>query len=220
MTLVQKGTFLEIEADQWFQRNRSQLSPDRGDLVTDALVGIGAKPTRVLEIGCANGWRLDRLRRRFSCTCSGVEPSSQAIQEGRSSFPDLDLRVGTADELPFEAGSFDLVVYGFCLYLVDPSLHLRCVAEGDRVLRDGGLLLVFDFVVPFPYHNPYAHHPGLSSYKLEFSRYFLAHPAYNLVHRQLDLRKSDLLDPDRREGVDVLLKNMKHAFPMNPYSRR
>lgn len=218
-TGLQKDVFLADEADQWFERNKLALSPDRSDNVVEAISAAGIRPRSVLEIGCANGWRLNRLHQLFGAACVGVDPSSKAITQGIETFPGLDLRVGSADELPGDAGEYDLVIFGFCFYLIDPILHFRCVAEADRVLLDNGFLVISDFLAPIPYHNVYSHREGVRSFKLDFSRYFLAHPAYNLIYRALDQGKSDLHNPDRREGVDILVKCLSTAFPFNPFTK-
>lgn len=215
----QRDIFLSDEADQWFERNKMALTLDRPDSVVETVSVIGIKPQRILEIGCANGWRLNHMQQLFGAECVGIDPSGKAIAQGKDAFPELDLRVGSADELPGTAGEYDLVIFGFCFYLIDPVLHFRCIAEADRVLQDDGFLAISDFLVPIPYHNVYSHREGVRSFKLEFSRYFLAHPAYNLIHRTLNHDKSDLFNPDRREGVDILVKSLANAFPFNPFAK-
>lgn len=215
----QKDAFLGGEADQWFRRNRGAIDGKATDVVTRAVEALDLRPTAVLEIGAANGYRLDAFRESYGCRTAGVEPSAEAVEDGRTRFPAVDLRQGAADSLPFEDASFDLVVFGFCLYLVDPVLHFRAVAEADRVLKDGGTLAIFDFLADQPYYNDYAHLPGLRAHKMEFSRLFLAHPGYTLVRRELDRKSDDFLSPDRREAVDVLVKNLAGAFPPNPNKR-
>ncbi|WP_194481656.1 class I SAM-dependent methyltransferase [Bradyrhizobium sp. CCBAU 53338] len=184
------------------------------DIVLATLQEIGVSPTSVLEIGCANGYRVARICDRFAARGFGIEPSSQAVADGRSRYPSLSLEIGTADRLPFADGQFDLVIFGFCLYLVDPRLHLRCVAEADRVLADGGVLAIYDFIEPVPYHNRYSHLEGVRSYKMEFSRYFLASPAYRLLRRNMSVPAPQ---PDHSVGVDFLSKNLSAAFPPNPF---
>ena len=57
---------------------------------------------------------------------------------------DVDLRVGDAHALPFDAGTFDAVVctYSLC-NIPDPR---SAVAEMKRVLRPGGRLLLVDHI--------------------------------------------------------------------------
>jgi ubiquinone/menaquinone biosynthesis C-methylase UbiE len=217
-TSFQRDVFLAEEADQWFERNKERLTADRKDCLLEAINTIGLRPKRILEIGCANGWRLHQLHQSLGAQCVGLDPSQKAIAQGRRQFAGLDLRVGCADRIDCSDGTFDLVIFGFCFYLIDPTFHFRCVAEADRVLQDGGALAIHDFVVPMPYYNVYSHREGIRSYKIEVARYFLAHPAYSLIHRVLDYTRSELLNPDRREGVDILIKGLATAFPLNPFA--
>jgi ubiquinone/menaquinone biosynthesis C-methylase UbiE len=151
------------------------------------------------------------------CTGAGIDPSAAAVEAGRAAFPGIDLRVGTADALPFADAAFDLVIFGFCLYLVDPALHFRAVAEADRVLADGGHLVMVDFLPPFPYANPYAHVPGLMASKHEYTRMFTAHPSYTLVQRTLIGATTGVPAPDDRVTIDILAKRVEGAFPPNPH---
>jgi SAM-dependent methyltransferase len=213
----QRDVFLETEGDGYFTRNAGKLLPRGDDPVLLALGRLGLRARRVLEIGAANGHRLAALREAMGCEGADVEPSAAAVEAGRAAFPTLDLRIGTADVLPFADASFDLVIFGFCLYLVDPSLHLRAVAEADRVLGDGGHLVIVDFLPPFPYANGYVHVPGLKASKHDYARMFTAHPGYALVHRQLIGAEAGVPGGDDRVTVDILAKRMGEAFPPNPY---
>jgi SAM-dependent methyltransferase len=211
----QKEVFLESEGDAWYARNQEYLRGTGQDVVLTTLQEVGISPTSVLEIGCANGYRVAGICDQFGARGFGIEPSSKAVADGRSRYPSLSLDIGTADRLPFGDSQFDLVIFGFCLYLVDPRLHLRCVAEADRVLADGGLLAVYDFIEPVPFHNQYAHLEGVRSHKMEFSRYFLASPAYRLLRRSMSA--PGVPKPDQSVGVDLLAKNLAAAFPRNPF---
>jgi SAM-dependent methyltransferase len=135
----QTDIMLAGEADAWFKRNRGKLGAD--DPVGHIIAGLSITPRAVLEIGCANGWRLKRLQQEYRCHVWGVDPSHDAVEE--ASLPGV--LYGTADDLPFCASKFDLVIFGFCLYLCDPADLFRVAAEADRVLADGGTLIIHDF---------------------------------------------------------------------------
>lgn len=205
--MTQKQAFLASEGDRYFERNLSNQVIATTDPVLVALDRLALKPRKVLEIGCSDGWRLRHFK---GAKCAGIDPSAKAIATADSG---MDLRVGTADQLPFVDASFDLVIFGFCLYLVDPALHFRCVAEADRVLSDGGSIVIYDFIPQKTYYNDYSHLAGLRSHKMQFAKYFLASPAYELVYRHIDMSQPI----DSRIGADVLLKDQKGAFQKNPY---
>lgn len=215
----QKTAFLTGEGDRWFERNQAHLSGGTDDIVVAAVDYLGIRPKAIFEIGAANGHRLAAMTKSFGASGAGIDPSAAAIEDGKATFPQLDLKVASADELPFESGAFDLVIVGFCMYLVDPAHHFKAVAEADRLLADGGAMVVFDFLADQPYHNDYAHLPGLRAHKMEYARMFMSHPSYSLVHRQLARKSENFLEPDWREGVDILVKNAADAFPANPRKR-
>ena len=221
----QKEVFVLGEGDRYYERNRTKLdvlhggSPD--DAVVRAVTAISVEPRSILEIGCSNGWRLDVLRERYSAACAGIDPSRKAIEDGARSFPGLALRQGTADQLPYPDAGFDLVIFGFCLYLCDRRDLFRIAAEADRVLADEGHLVIFDFHPPFPYQKAYAHCPGVFSYKMDYTGLFTWHPAYTTVHLELFADapgKSHL--PDERMSVAVLRKDPRGAYPNDPFSRK
>lgn len=224
MSRQQKQVFMAGEGDAFYTRNQSVLTGDEriaaGDPLLPFLAEMKPFPARVLEIGCANGWRLNRLRALGATACHGIDPSQAAITQGAQDYPALHLRVGTAESLPFADAAFDLVVFGFCLYLCDPGDHFRIAAEADRVLADGGALVIYDFDPPQPYRNPYAHQPGVHAYKMDFSRLFLAHPHYTLRDKRSAAHgPAGRANPDDRLGLHWLVKDAATAWPLNPWKR-
>jgi ubiquinone/menaquinone biosynthesis C-methylase UbiE len=212
---LQRQTFLAGEGDAWFSRNREKLARPSVDPVEASIAGMDLKPTAMLEVGCSTGWRVQRLVKRFGASGFGVDPSAQAIEEGARIAPGVNLGVGTADRLPFDDRKFDLLIYGFCLYLCDRGDLFRIVAEGDRVLADGGYLVIQDFCVRRPHARIYHHDPSLMSYKMDHSQLFLAHPAYSLRHvstYSADAGREP--DEDNTVAVIVLRKDIAAGFPV------
>jgi ubiquinone/menaquinone biosynthesis C-methylase UbiE len=216
--ISQKQMFLAGEGDAWFDRNRSSLNDNKhADPVLQCLAEMRPFPDRVLEVGCSNGWRLDRIHAAGARVCRGLDPSRRAIEFGKRRYSNIELSVGTADKLPDDA-VFDVVIYGFCLYLCDPVDHFRIIAEGDRVLRNGGALLIYDFDPSVPYRNEYVHRPGVFSYKLDYAKLFLAHPHYALYQKRCFSHANDgNMSPDNRTAVSWLTKQLGSAWPPNPW---
>ncbi|MPR35420.1 class I SAM-dependent methyltransferase [Salmonirosea aquatica] len=218
---LQKDIFLNTEGDQWYLRNKEHysLSKQEESLLIKSLKTIEAAPAQVLEIGCSNGTRLNDLQHSFGSECHGVDPSSVAIEEGNTHFPALRLQVGTADSLPFQDNQFDLVIFGFCLYLCDRRDLFKIAAEADRCLMDGGLLAITDFQPPFAYRNGYSHREGMFSYKMNYAKMFSWNPAYNeiytVVTSHAGFSKRDV--PDEKVAVTLLSKNESFAYPTEPY---
>jgi SAM-dependent methyltransferase len=215
---TQKLEFLAAEGDQWHARNRAALaapSPLR-ELAVDCIAAHlpAGRAARVLEIGCGQGGNLAALAQRQAIEAHGIEPSREAVAAGTALYPGLSLRTGTADALPYDDAAFDLVWFGFCLYLVDRSLLMRAVAEADRVLRDGGALAIVDFDPEAPVVRPYHHRPGLNSYKMDHGRLFLANPAYVLAEKRATSHTTGRweADPQERVAVTVCRKDLAHAY--------
>lgn len=220
--MSQRDVFLRGEGDAYFQRNAAAYASGNADtLPLPAAVVRGYLPAgaHVLEIGCANGLNLERLRRSAGCQGSGIDPSAAAVEAGRRDFPALDLRVGTADALPFPDAAFDLVWFGFCLYVTDRALLPRVVAEADRVLRDGGKLVIVDFDPAVPVRRRYAPAAGVSSYKTDHARLFLGFPQYVLVEKRPFSHHGEGFHPDSGErlALQVLHKDLAGGYaPQDP----
>ena len=214
-TFAQKQAFLGREGDAWFWRNRAKLAQVTQDPVEATLSTIPLQPRAFLEIGCSNGWRVNRLAQAFRAPGYGIDPSEQAIAEGKSLYPDLTLLKGTAEKLPFPDATFDIVIYGFCLYLCDRGDLFQIAAEGDRVLADGGHVVIYDFFVSRPYARVYHHDPSLLSYKMDYSTLFLGHPAYTLQKRENFSHSAGAVESeDDMVAVIVMKKDVGHAFPL------
>ena len=217
---TQKVQFLQAEGDAWYRRNREALaaeSPLRDSFarrIAAHLPVTKGTPASVLEIGAGDGANLAALARIASVDAHGLEPSAQAVEAGRTANPALHLRCGTADDLPYAAASFDVVWFGFCLYLVDRPLLFRCVSEADRVLRPGGAVAIVDFDPGMPTRRSYHHRPGVWSYKMDYSSLFLAHPDYRLAEKisgsHSELRWAD--DPQERVALWICRKDPEHAY--------
>jgi ubiquinone/menaquinone biosynthesis C-methylase UbiE len=214
----QKAEFLRSEGDRMFERyqrwGRFEVNP-----VVSALKDAAIVPKTILEIGCGAGHRLALLRREFGAECYGIEPSPVALDYARERYPDLVVEQGTADSLPHSAEQFDVVIFGFCLYLCDVADHFRIAWQADRVLADGGYMVINDFLPPSPFSNDFAHVSGMLSHKMEWSRMFSWNPGYRLISRKYleDGKTAFSFVPDVGICVDVLRKDRALAFPKNPY---
>lgn len=204
-------------ADEWFERNRSRLVADSPlPKSTRCFSGHISAGHRILEIGASNGHQLHKLRQLTGCEAFGIDPSVSAVADGKFKYPGLALAVGTADRLEFPDASFDAVIFGFCLYLVDRSLLMRTIAEADRVLRQGGRLMIVDFDPAVAHRRPFAHQPGLWSYKMGYADLWLANPEYVLVEKCSYSHEGDHFhaDPGERVAAWVLAKQAHDdAYP-------
>jgi len=203
----QEDIFAEGEGDAWFSRNFWKMQDEEAHDPVFAMMKQSMPSTHIgaiLEFGCSNGWRLEKLREYYGWTCCGLDPSAGAIANGKARFPEIHLDRGTVTGHPFTSDNFGLVIYGFCLYVCDPEEHFEIATQGNNILKDGGYIIIHDFDPEFPHSVPNKHVDGLMTYKMDWSKLWLANPAYKLVAKNAM--------PDGT-AVWLLQKNQKEAFP-------
>ena len=100
----------------------------------------------VLDLGCGVGNYHDFFRSAFG-RLAGADVSESCIAQARSLRPEVDYMAYDGIRLPVEDGTFD-VVYAICvLHHVPVPVWQTFVGEMYRVIRPGGLALIYE-------HNP------------------------------------------------------------------
>lgn len=92
---------------------------------------------RAIDVGCGPGALTARLVDRLGvgAVCA-LDPSEPFVAAARDRFPDLDVRQGRAEALPWPDDSFDVVAASLVVHFMrDPVAGLR---EMGRVARPGG----------------------------------------------------------------------------------
>ena len=193
--MKQKDIFINGESDNWFFRNKESLKNQTEFIDVNEVLGYIKEQNNILEIGCSNGTKLNYIQEKLpnlKLSLFGIDPSVKSIEDGKSNFSNLKLEVGTSDLLNYSDGLFDIVIVGFCLYLVDRNLIFKTISEIDRVLKQNGFLVITDFEPPFPTKKPYIHKEGVYSYKNNYSNFFVGGGHYNLL-RKVHFSHSDLI---------------------------
>lgn len=102
---------------------------------------------RVLEVGSGGGGELAWLTELgASPACLvGIDLLPDRVAAARIAFPQVEFRVGNAERLEFDAGSFDLVL-ALTVFssIFEPEMARNIASEILRVLRPGGALLWYD----------------------------------------------------------------------------
>ncbi len=107
--------------------------------LTDALAsaaGIGADSS-VLDVGAGTGVGMRRLVELVGpAAVTAVDPSEPFVEALRARFPGVDVRLASAESLPFDDGAFDAALAQLVVnFMKDPAAG---VAEMRRVTRPGG----------------------------------------------------------------------------------
>ncbi len=105
---------------------------------------------RILELGCGLGSLLRSLLHYGAGATSlhGIDADMGGLAQARGSLPDGPLAVADVGALPYRDRSFDLA-FAFTVFssVRDERTRADGAAEAMRVLRPGGLLVVYDFVL-------------------------------------------------------------------------
>jgi len=209
---------ISSEADSYFQRN-GHLPRSEPDEVLEALEQIHVRQNihDLLEVGCMDGRRLAAASQLFGCRMSGIDASVQAVQAAHDKFPEISIERGVAPhalERMIGSQDFDVIVLGFFLYLLPRSRLARTAAAVDALLREGGFLVVNDFLSDGAVQKRYAHNASLRTYKFDYSRAWTWNPQYVLTSRTLRAHCNPASpwprDEDQWVTVDVL-----HKRPMD-----
>jgi SAM-dependent methyltransferase len=104
-------------------------------------------PAAVLDVGCGTGALAARLS-ESGYDMVGLDPSRGMLEVLRERAPGIEAVLGSATEIPFADGEFDLSLSVATLHhIAGPDEVRRALAEMARVVRPGGHVLVWD-------HNP------------------------------------------------------------------
>lgn len=110
-----------------------------GDIESGSMPAGDWSGKAVLDVGCYDGEHLMRPAfSRCSVRC-GVDTDVQAILKGRGVYPQVDLDIAPAEQMPFTNGTFDLVRSNVSLPYTDLPIAF---SEIHRVTKSGGLLHV------------------------------------------------------------------------------
>ncbi|MCL5113845.1 MAG: methyltransferase domain-containing protein [Patescibacteria group bacterium] len=92
------------------------------------------KTDSILDVGCGEGFTLNRLRDNgIGKKLKGLESSKDTIELGRKTYPDIEITQGSIYELPYKDNSFDLVLCTEVLeHLEDPKKALKELARVSK----------------------------------------------------------------------------------------
>ena len=109
-----------------------------------------------MEVGFGNlGWLavlLDWGVRETSI--AGIDLDEKRVEAAKRALPSADLRLGDATAMPWDLGSFGLVIASTAFSsILDGDVRRKVAQEIVRALRPGGALLFYDFAFDNP-KNP------------------------------------------------------------------
>ena len=125
----------KVEESHWWFIGRRQIIRS---FVKEICARVTDRRPRILDVGCGTGANLILLSRFGDAEGVDVSPDALAFCRERGL---NNVRLGSAEELPYEDGIFDLVTaFDVVEHMDDDVAGLR---EMRRVLRPGGRVLLF-----------------------------------------------------------------------------
>jgi len=100
-----------------------------------------------LDLGCGVGAYHPGLEGKFR-RLHGIDVSHRSVDVARQKYPFVHYETFDGERLPYSAGAFDLIFMICVMHHVPPPQWQDLTSEIYRVLKPGGLALVFE-------HNPY-----------------------------------------------------------------
>jgi len=120
-------------------------------------MGSDLSQAKILEVGCGTGYFLREFIKWGARpeNITGIDLLEESVAYARTRCPPtVRLETGSAAELPFPGGHFDIVLQSTVFTsILDSGLRRQVAGEMLRVLRPGGLILWYDFTVDNPF-NP------------------------------------------------------------------
>jgi ubiquinone/menaquinone biosynthesis C-methylase UbiE len=127
-----------------------ELAAAMRSLAAEQLAGAGA----ILDVGCGTGGWLHELSADVEeARLYGADLLPGRLELAKRNVPGANYVHADARELPFEDGRFALILLFTVLGDLPGPDSDRVVAECDRVLAPGGMLMIYDPRVPNPFNR-------------------------------------------------------------------
>jgi SAM-dependent methyltransferase len=132
----------EVQGRLWSEAPEDWLENERFGIPFYEAVFAALRVTagmRLLDIGCGAGLALSMARER-GAVVSGIDAASGLLEVARRRLPEVELRQGDIESLPYPDGSFDVVTsFNAVQFAADPTAALH---EAARVTRRNGKVAV------------------------------------------------------------------------------
>ena len=134
------------------------------------------KPNSILEIGCANGIKLNEYQINLNSRINyGIDLSSKAIKSGKKRFKKLKLIKMSSLEIEKIKIKFDLIICGFFLYLLD--------REEIFQLNKNGYLIIQDCDPLFKHTNSSVHNKNLKTFKMSYDSFLEESGLFKVIYK-------------------------------------
>ena len=208
------------EADKYFVRNKNHFEKNFIDEKIISLIKDNhLKANSILEIGCANGNKLNQYAKLCkSRKIYGVDLSSKAIKDGKKKYKNLNFLNISSVEIDKIKINFDFIICGFFLYHLDRELIFRQFDLIHRKLLKNGFLLIWDFDPLFKHSNKDFNTKKLTSFKMSYDNFLIESGLFEMVYKIKYKTKTNDKKIFKSENVSLTLFKkieFKNKYPEN-----
>jgi SAM-dependent methyltransferase len=193
-------------SNDYDQRYPSTQHWERGDALLNLARQISAKT--ILEVGSGTGYWLNLLH-QVTPQLYGLDFSAGMIAQARNQPAPLKLARGTATQLPYQSGTFDLV------YCVDAVHHFgdyrAFIAEAFRILKPHGALAIIGHDPHSSEGNWYIYDYFDTVYQTDLVRY----PSSGMIKNSM--KKEGFMDIERHDVEHILNIHVGEGVLNDPF---
>ena len=155
------------EANEYFKRNCETQDSILYYNIINLLKISKIKPKNILEIGCANGSKLNIYQKQLKPSVSyGIDLSDKAINHGIKKYKKLKLLHLSSLNINKIKIKFDLIICGYFLDQLDRNEIFKQFDLIYKKLNKNGYLIIYDFDPLFRHTNNNIHHNNLLTFKM------------------------------------------------------
>ncbi len=182
-----RNTYSPADLDRFY---RQTLGHSLRDINHDLL--RGRKIQSALEVGCNIGMKLKHLQQMGYKNLYGIELQADAVERSKSRTKGINILQGSAFDIPFKDGFFDLVYTNGVLIHLHPKDLKQAMREMARCSRK--YVMGLEYYSESPREIPYHGRSG-ALWKNDFAAVFLKYcPEFrSLRTRQYPYRKEPAL---------------------------
>ena len=131
----------EDRESYWNSRYSTDHEKSEGDNWLGCYMHLFTKESRIIELGCGEGFISEYLLKNGYNVLS-TDISEYVLAKLKSRVPEASVRKLDLNQmLPFNDGSFDIIIADLCLHYFSSDETFRILKELKRVLSKGGHLL-------------------------------------------------------------------------------
>ncbi len=120
------------------------------EIVTTFLIEYTPPNGKILSVGCGTGadFRnlLEKFPDRFQIT--GIDPSSEMIEQAKKNFPSVQFYCGTIGQFPLDPKFHSATLLFVLHFLPDDGAKLSLLKDIYSRLEKGGSFILFDLYIP------------------------------------------------------------------------